>query len=268
MHLARRRRAVRYGGDEFCLLLPDTALDDALLAAERVRASVADRPFFNEHADLPVTVSIGAACADAATAIQAAELLERADQQLYTAKRAGRTGSLADVRLPRSPRSTISRPRRRRTRVSPRRARISAARQCRDAARPRYAARRDRSPNRTRRAPSFRRRCANLDIGCASLARRGPAGSPRRELRLSTIGSPGLGAAGVGCALLCSFQRASRTTARSLRFWPKITSCGLGPSPLSIGSRSRPSITRSWVPARPRRPARWQTDRPRSPAGR
>jgi diguanylate cyclase (GGDEF)-like protein len=80
----------RYGGDEFCLVLPDTALCDALHAAERLRVVVVEKSFPTEHAAVGVTVSIGVACAEANSQMSVAQLIEQADRQLYAAKRAGR----------------------------------------------------------------------------------------------------------------------------------------------------------------------------------
>ena len=49
--------AARFGGDEFCVLLPETDLDGALVVAERMRALVEET---TRDADVRVTVSIGA----------------------------------------------------------------------------------------------------------------------------------------------------------------------------------------------------------------
>jgi diguanylate cyclase (GGDEF)-like protein len=80
----------RFGGEEFCLLLPDTSLDDAVVAAERLRATVAASPCGTEHANVPVTVSVGVACAPAASEMSPLDLIALADKQMYIAKRAGR----------------------------------------------------------------------------------------------------------------------------------------------------------------------------------
>jgi len=52
--------------------------------------AVAERPFHTEQAEIPVTISIGVAQAEAGQSLSVAELLERADEQLYAAKRGGR----------------------------------------------------------------------------------------------------------------------------------------------------------------------------------
>ena len=83
----------RWGGEEFVLLLPevDAGADEGLgLAVERVRERVAAFPveLGGERPPRAVTVSIG--LANLARGDQADDLLRRADQALYRAKRGGR----------------------------------------------------------------------------------------------------------------------------------------------------------------------------------
>jgi two-component system cell cycle response regulator len=82
--------AARYGGDEFVVLLPQTSEPQAALFAERLRRRLIDT---SERAGLPVRGSIGVAAvsADELEAPEASEdLLRRADEALYRAKRSGR----------------------------------------------------------------------------------------------------------------------------------------------------------------------------------
>jgi len=82
--------ACRYGGEEFVVLMPDTNSSLANGVAERVRASVADKPFLlNETLSLSLTVSVGLGMirADDATPDS---LLKRADIAVYRAKHDGR----------------------------------------------------------------------------------------------------------------------------------------------------------------------------------
>jgi diguanylate cyclase (GGDEF)-like protein len=75
----------RYGGEEFCVLLPGTDTATATVVAERLRESVAEASHsFGE----PVTVSVGVASQVAP--VEPALLVERADAALYDAKRSGR----------------------------------------------------------------------------------------------------------------------------------------------------------------------------------
>lgn len=78
----------RYGGEEFVAALPDSSLANALVVAERMRAAVAALrlPGLGDHR---CTISIGVADVDAQEA-NIGLAVERADQALLRAKRAGR----------------------------------------------------------------------------------------------------------------------------------------------------------------------------------
>ncbi len=85
----------RYGGEEFCILLPVQPLEEALQVAERLRTAVAAEMF----ADLNVTVSLGAATvSDGCKDLQS--LLDLADKCLYYAKRKGRNRVAEPAHLP------------------------------------------------------------------------------------------------------------------------------------------------------------------------
>lgn len=81
-------RVYRYGGEEFCVILPDTARDEAEHVAQRVAASVRDRTF-SLGVDVPVRITISVGLAVTA-GTDAPELIHRADVALYEAKQAGR----------------------------------------------------------------------------------------------------------------------------------------------------------------------------------
>ncbi len=83
--------AVRYGGEEFIVLLPETNLTEACAFAERLRSLIAEKPFVGceKQPGKALTVSIGVSGFpfDAQSDI---ELLEHADAALYLAKRTTR----------------------------------------------------------------------------------------------------------------------------------------------------------------------------------
>ena len=80
----------RYGGEEFALVLPETNLEGALATAERFRGAISAAPFAFEGTTFPVTVSAGVAVLSGGEPTTVDDLLGRADECLYEAKRAGR----------------------------------------------------------------------------------------------------------------------------------------------------------------------------------
>lgn len=81
--------AARYGGEEFAAILPETDHEGAQKMADRLRNAIAGKVFTIDRKELRVTVSIGAATAPN-DAGNKEELIEKADQALYHAKRNGR----------------------------------------------------------------------------------------------------------------------------------------------------------------------------------
>lgn len=81
---------VRYGGDEFAVLLPGAGLDEAVAIADRVRCAVSacDRMSDDSLIQVPVNVSMGVAELGSRPSFEA--LLRAADAALYRAKDAGR----------------------------------------------------------------------------------------------------------------------------------------------------------------------------------
>jgi diguanylate cyclase (GGDEF)-like protein len=83
----------RYGGEEFCVILPETKLGNTSTVAERIRSRLASAPIHTGEVAISVTASIGIAGMTATAedaVLSAAMLIERADRALYSAKHQGR----------------------------------------------------------------------------------------------------------------------------------------------------------------------------------
>jgi len=78
----------RYGGEEFGVILPETGIEEATRAAERVRAAIAACRYPAAAGPVRATVSVGVACMQLGEASD--ELVFRADAALLDAKRSGR----------------------------------------------------------------------------------------------------------------------------------------------------------------------------------
>ena len=84
---------VRYGGEEFAVILPETSLEEAINFAERFRVKVEKATFMNGRERIPVTISLGVATignSPIAEDLDADTLLQMADRALYQAKQSGR----------------------------------------------------------------------------------------------------------------------------------------------------------------------------------
>lgn len=78
----------RFGGEEFAIVMPGSGPENSTSVAERIRQRIEQfRPEEPELADLRVTASIGLSVSNE---MAARELIDRADQALYSAKRAGK----------------------------------------------------------------------------------------------------------------------------------------------------------------------------------
>ncbi len=108
--------AIRYGGEEFAVLLPDTRAEQALTVAERIRKNIEQLSLQNdENYQVPITISIGIAefpghltasdhkilssqektkASDKFKASMMAAITGQADKALYQAKKSGRNQSM------------------------------------------------------------------------------------------------------------------------------------------------------------------------------
>lgn len=79
----------RFGGEEFCFILPETSANEALPFSERLRTAISDIVFESDGQVFSVTVSVGISeCSGEDDSLES--LLERSDEALYSAKHAGR----------------------------------------------------------------------------------------------------------------------------------------------------------------------------------
>ena len=87
----------RMGGEEFVIVLPDAQPAVVMSVAERLRITVAERPFKVSHevGEINITISIGAAMMDPGKDTPES-LLKKADDVLYEAKRKGRNQVVPD----------------------------------------------------------------------------------------------------------------------------------------------------------------------------
>ena len=91
----------RFGGEEFGVILPETSLDSARATAEQVRENVMSRELVKRSTGESlgkVTISLGIAAFRPGDSC--ISLLERADQCMYRAKRAGRNRTFTDAESP------------------------------------------------------------------------------------------------------------------------------------------------------------------------
>jgi diguanylate cyclase (GGDEF)-like protein len=77
-----------YGGEEFCIVLPEAGREAAVQRANELRAICAEHAFDFDGTRIPVSFS--GRVAELGQELNALELLKHAEERLYQAKRAGR----------------------------------------------------------------------------------------------------------------------------------------------------------------------------------
>lgn len=96
----------RYGGEEFCVFLPNTTESDAVGLAERIRAGVEASPFKNGSDAIKTTVSIGVA--DSVSAgYDFKGLVATADSAMYGAKNGGRNRVMSYTQMTRDTKTKV-----------------------------------------------------------------------------------------------------------------------------------------------------------------
>ncbi len=94
VHIARQLQTLcrdidivsRFAGDEFVLILPETADQAAITLMKRIQSQIAKRPLKTDTAKIQVSLSYGVACTIDPRIPDAAALLKKADQRLYREK--------------------------------------------------------------------------------------------------------------------------------------------------------------------------------------
>jgi len=82
-------RLFRYGGEEFCILMPETSQEEAAAIADRMMDTIRNHTFACDGKSAKITVSIGSV-GFPFQSIDKVELIKLADQALYRAKESGR----------------------------------------------------------------------------------------------------------------------------------------------------------------------------------
>ncbi len=82
----------RYGGEEFTIIMPETAIEDAIDTAEKLRKAVEEHAFYGGETLINITISLGIAEYPAHGLIKE-ELISKADGALYSAKQGGRNNT-------------------------------------------------------------------------------------------------------------------------------------------------------------------------------
>ena len=80
----------RLGGEEFCILLPNTNLEEAKILSERIRVSIEEHRIIWEEHSIPITASFGITSFNENAQNEWSNLLNKADIAMYKAKNNGR----------------------------------------------------------------------------------------------------------------------------------------------------------------------------------
>lgn len=80
----------RYGGEEFGIVLPHISKLQALEVCERIRHRIENHQFVVDQQQIRITISIGIAMQNSNNSLSGKQIIQLADEALYSAKRNGR----------------------------------------------------------------------------------------------------------------------------------------------------------------------------------
>lgn len=93
-HIRKLDIPCRYGGEEFAIILPSTTITTAIQVSERIRATVEQTPLCitldDKSINIPLSISLGFSTYHGHAEDSVQKLIERADEELYRAKKEGR----------------------------------------------------------------------------------------------------------------------------------------------------------------------------------
>ena len=84
---------MRYGGEEFCAILPGASNEDSLKMAERIRFAIQESKVVYSEFEIKITLSLGISSYPENDVEHEQELLAAADEALYISKESGRNKS-------------------------------------------------------------------------------------------------------------------------------------------------------------------------------
>ncbi len=104
-------KVVRFGGDEFCVVLPETGVEGALRVANRIRDQIRTKPFLESEIEggVYLTASMGITTYPE-HALTKEELIQRADEAMYNVKMKDKGGIAVAKPLPKRGRTRRSKP--------------------------------------------------------------------------------------------------------------------------------------------------------------
>jgi diguanylate cyclase (GGDEF)-like protein len=82
--------AFRYGGEEFTIILPETCLEKAMVAARRIQKDLSQANFRPQKSDTTVKITVSIGVTEYSPQETMADFIKRADQAMYLSKQNGR----------------------------------------------------------------------------------------------------------------------------------------------------------------------------------